>query len=188
MKLYKHTHILFLITIVLCCVFIAYGCHVSPEAIAAQTNKWNEITADGVITKEEAAAFAALLREQGQSIDWQEIITVGVSSVLTFLGVKAIEYHDKFAHHLIPGLHFQWDGPGGREVQLFYSLYFAMTGLHALHMIIGGGLIFWLLPSCARGKYTADYYHPIECFGLYWHFVDIVWIFLFPLLYLLGRH
>jgi cytochrome c oxidase subunit 3 len=63
-----------------------------------------------------------------------------------------------------------------------------MTGLHALHMIIGGGLILWLLPSCVRGKYTADYYHPIECFGLYWHFVDIVWIFLFPLLYLLGRH
>jgi len=105
-----------------------------------------------------------------------------------FLGVKAVEYHDKWVHHLIPGLHFQWEGEGGREVQIFYSLYFAMTGLHATHMIVGAGLIFWLLPSCAKGKYNADYHHPIECFGLYWHFVDIVWIFLFPLLYLLGRH
>jgi cytochrome c oxidase subunit 3 len=63
-----------------------------------------------------------------------------------------------------------------------------MTGLHALHMIIGAGLILWLLPKCIKGRYTADYHHPIECFGLYWHFVDIVWIFLFPLLYLIGRH
>jgi cytochrome c oxidase subunit 3 len=106
----------------------------------------------------------------------------------TFLGVKVIEYHDKWVHHLIPGPHFQWDGPAAREIEIFYSLYFAMTGLHALHMIIGAGLILWLLPKCIKGRYTADYHHPIECFGLYWHFVDIVWIFLFPLLYLIGRH
>jgi len=107
---------------------------------------------------------------------------------LTFLGVKVVEYHDKWVHHLIPGIHFEWAGEGGRETEIFYSLYFAMTGLHATHMIVGVGLILWLLPSCWRGRYSADYYHPIECFGLYWHFVDIVWIFLFPLLYLVGRH
>jgi cytochrome c oxidase subunit 3 len=67
------------------------------------------------------------------------------------------------------------------------SAYFAMTGLHALHMIIGIGVLTWLAVQAWRGRYGAAYYTPIECAGLYWHFVDIVWIFLFPLLYLLGR-
>jgi cytochrome c oxidase subunit 3 len=107
---------------------------------------------------------------------------------LAFLGIKAVEYHHKWADHLIPGPGFHIEGPYAREIQLFFSLYFAMTGLHALHMIVGIGLILWLLPAAARGRYHAQYYHPIEAFGLYWHFVDIVWIFLFPLLYLIGRH
>ncbi len=74
------------------------------------------------------------------------------------------------------------------KVRIFFWIYFAMTGLHALHMIIGLGVMSWLLWKAWRGTYTADYYAPVEMSGLYWHFVDIVWIFLFPLLYLLGRH
>ncbi|HEX8287558.1 MAG TPA: cytochrome c oxidase subunit 3 [Pyrinomonadaceae bacterium] len=74
------------------------------------------------------------------------------------------------------------------KVRIFYWIYFAMTGLHALHMIIGLGLMAWLLWKAWMGTFTADYYSPVEMSGLYWHFVDIVWIFLFPLLYLLGRH
>lgn len=74
------------------------------------------------------------------------------------------------------------------KVQIFFWIYFAMTGLHALHMIIGIGIMIWLLITAWQGRYSADYYGPVEISGLYWHFVDIVWIFLFPLLYLLGRH
>lgn len=74
------------------------------------------------------------------------------------------------------------------KVRIFFFIYFVMTGLHALHMIIGLGLMGWLLWKAWLGSYTADYYAPVEMSGLYWHFVDIVWIFLFPLLYLLGRH
>ncbi len=74
------------------------------------------------------------------------------------------------------------------KVRIFYWIYFAMTGLHALHMIIGLGLMAWLLYKAWRGTFTPEYYAPVEMSGLYWHFVDIVWIFLFPLLYLLGRH
>lgn len=74
------------------------------------------------------------------------------------------------------------------KVRIFYYIYFVMTGLHALHMIVGLGLMSWLLWTAWRGFYTAEYYMPVEMSGLYWHFVDIVWIFLFPLLYLLGRH
>ncbi len=74
------------------------------------------------------------------------------------------------------------------KVRIFFWIYFAMTGLHALHMIIGLAVMMWLLWKAWRGTFTADYYAPVEMAGLYWHFVDIVWIFLFPLLYLLGRH
>ncbi|MCU1308018.1 MAG: cytochrome c oxidase subunit [Acidobacteriaceae bacterium] len=72
--------------------------------------------------------------------------------------------------------------------EIYFSLYFAMTGMHALHMIIGMGLMIWLLYNAHKGMYSAAYYTPIENFGLYWHFVDIVWIYLFPLLYLINRH
>ncbi len=74
------------------------------------------------------------------------------------------------------------------KVRIFFFLYFVMTGLHALHMVVGLGLMLWLLWTAYRGHYTSEYYMPVEMSGLYWHFVDIVWIFLFPLLYLLGRH
>lgn len=74
------------------------------------------------------------------------------------------------------------------KVRIFFYIYFVMTALHGLHMIVGLGIMAWLLWMAWRGSYTADYYSPVEISGLYWHFVDIVWIFLFPLLYLLGRH
>jgi cytochrome c oxidase subunit 3 len=107
-----------------------------------------------------------------------------------FLGVKVIEYKEKFDHHLVPGYNFQWPDGGtlANPAQIFYSFYFVMTGMHALHMIIGAGVITPLIIMAIRGRFSKDYYSPIEMFGLYWHFVDIVWIFLFPLLYLIGRH
>jgi len=105
-----------------------------------------------------------------------------------FVGVKGVEYSDKWTHHLVPGPHFQWPGPDGQHVQIFYSLYFAMTGFHALHMLIGFGLLGWLIVDARRGRFGPAYWAPVEMVGLYWHFVDIVWIFLFPLLYLIGRH
>ena len=126
---------------------------------------------------------------------------------LTFLGVKAVEYTDKFKHHHVPGASFEWHEGGGRaasgeahadaapaeddlarNVQLFFSLYFIMTGLHAVHMICGIGVLAFLLMPSWKGRYNSAYHNPLECTGLYWHFVDIVWIFLFPLLYLLGAH
>jgi cytochrome c oxidase subunit III len=105
-----------------------------------------------------------------------------------FVGIKGIEYHQKWVDHLVPGPAFVWHGEDGGHVQMFFSLYFAMTGFHALHMIIGFGLLAWLLRDARRGRFGPAYYSPVEVVGLYWHFVDIVWIFLFPLLYLIGRH
>jgi cytochrome c oxidase subunit III len=105
-----------------------------------------------------------------------------------FLGVKAVEYSHKFHDHLVPGPSFHFPGPDARPAEIFFSLYFTMTGLHAAHMIIGIGILTVLLLQARKGRYTPEYHTPIEVSGLYWHFVDIVWIFLFPLLYLLGRH
>ena len=105
-----------------------------------------------------------------------------------FLGIKAIEYTDKFTHHTVPGPSFQWDGVYPKPAEQFYSLYFAMTGLHALHMIIGIGIMSVIAWMAWRKTFDSEYYTPVEVAGLYWHFVDIVWIFLFPLLYLIGRH
>ncbi|MCS6926320.1 MAG: cytochrome c oxidase subunit 3 family protein [Candidatus Binatia bacterium] len=105
-----------------------------------------------------------------------------------FLGIKGIEYGHKFAQGLVPGPSFVFPAPHARQVQLFFALYFAMTGLHAAHMVIGIGVLSVLTVMAWRGHFSAVYYAPVEIAGLYWHFVDIVWIFLFPLLYLIGRH
>jgi len=116
---------------------------------------------------------------------------------LTFLGIKGIEYKDKFDEHHVPGASFSFheEIPGHRgqyanpsHAQIFFALYFVMTGLHALHMIIGLGIFLWLLLAAWKGRFTPEYNTPIEIGGLYWHFVDIVWIYLFPLLYLIDRH
>jgi cytochrome c oxidase subunit III len=108
---------------------------------------------------------------------------------LVFLGVKVIEYAEKFEHRIVPGPNFdatQWTHPPG--VEMFYSLYFVMTGLHALHMVIGIGIMLVIAWMAWKKQFDSTYYTPVEVSGLYWHFVDVVWIFLFPLLYLIGRH
>ena len=106
---------------------------------------------------------------------------------LIFMGVKAVEYTEKFIHHLVPGPYFQFTDVNGPGAEIFFSLYFGMTGLHALHMVIGMGILAGLVFKAKSGAYTAAYNTPIDMTGLYWHFVDIVWIFLFPLLYLIAR-
>jgi cytochrome c oxidase subunit III len=114
-----------------------------------------------------------------------------------FLGIKAVEYAQKFHEHHVPGPSFSFDEeipghPGQyanpQHAEIFFALYFIMTGLHALHMIIGLGIFTWLLWAAWKGRFTPEYHTPLEIGGLYWHFVDIIWIYLFPLLYLIDRH
>jgi cytochrome c oxidase subunit III len=112
------------------------------------------------------------------------ILTMGFGT--TFLVVKYYEYAAKFEHHLVPGAHF--DPTREPAQQLYFSLYFMMTGIHALHMVVGLGIMAWILYGAWKGHFNAEYFAPVEIAGLYWHFVDIVWIFLFPLLYLIGKH
>ena len=128
---------------------------------------------------------------------------------LGFLGIKTIEYHEKWEKHHIPGLHYSLksfldpasdpeiyaeyhDKPMAldmaRHTELYFFLYFAMTGMHALHMIIGIAILGFMIFRARAGAYTTGHVTFVENFGLYWHFVDIIWIFLFPLLYLISRH
>ena len=105
-----------------------------------------------------------------------------------FLVVKYFEYHEKWVDHHIPGPGFRYEETRYfHQAQILFFLYFAMTGMHAIHMIVGAGLLTTLIVMAARNKFSALWYTPVEMIGLYWHFVDIVWIFLFPLLYLIGH-
>ncbi len=109
---------------------------------------------------------------------------------VAFLVIKGFEYHAKWVEGLVPGLH--WSGytehpEFAYHAQILFFLYFCMTGMHALHMVVGIGLLTFLLVQAYRRVFNANYFAPVEMIGLYWHFVDIVWIFLFPLLYLIGH-
>lgn len=125
-----------------------------------------------------------------KSLAWLLIATMLLGAV--FLGIKAVEWHHDYVLGMVPGIawspeRWQEEGVAQKEVQIFFLLYFCMTGLHALHMIVGFGLLGYLVFGARRNWFSPDYYNPVEIIGLYWHFVDIVWIFLFPLLYLI-RH
>jgi cytochrome c oxidase subunit 3 len=127
---------------------------------------------------------------------------------LGFLGIKSIEYSEKIEKHHVPGFHYSLssfldpahdeaasaagDKPlpldMARHTEIYFSLYFALTGMHALHMIIGIGILGYMIFRASGGAYTSGHVTFVENFGLYWHFVDIIWIFLFALLYLISRH
>jgi cytochrome c oxidase subunit 3 len=132
--------------------------------------------------------------------------TIALGSV--FLGIKAIEYADKFKEHHVPGPSFHFEeseaapkedperpapvhepnaraATGAPHAQMFFNLYFAMTGLHAFHMVIGVGIILFTMVMAWRGAYTPENHNFVEGVGLYWHFVDLIWIFLFPLFYII---
>jgi len=145
------------------------------------------------------AVYSAEVRKKKHLITYL-ILTIILG--LGFLGIKAVEWTEKFELHHVPGVNFsieQFVHPTdpkaialppdmAEKTQIYFSLYFLMTGMHALHMIIGICILAFLLYFASRGDYTNGHVSPVENFGLYWHFVDIIWIFLFPLLYLISRY
>jgi cytochrome c oxidase subunit 3 len=249
-------------------LFTAYLVYRSryPMAFAAGSNHldafWGGLNTIVLICSSLTMALTVFYAQRGNRNLQMLLIVLTMLFGMTFLGVKVIEYSDKYHHGLVPVTGWNLKAkapattnegptstggtsrvaPGGQEhgseehayvnprgdfqwtdtslvtlaeqhhfltesersgyyangqidankfrdkVRMFFWIYFAMTGLHALHMIIGLGIMAWLLFKAWRGTYSAEYYMSVEMSGLYWHFVDIVWIFLFPLLYLLGRH
>jgi len=170
-----------------------------PEAFMAASNhldwKLGTVNTAVLITSSLTMAMAVWATQVGRARRTQ-VLFMALTMLLgfVFLGIKVVEYSTKYRDGLIPiagwfDPHFAL--PAGVTVQnfqMFYWIYFAMTGLHALHMIIGIAILIPIMWAAWRGRYSPEYHAPVEIFGLYWHFVDIVWIFLFPLLYLLGVH
>jgi len=188
-------------------MFLAYTLYRTfyPAAFASASNHL-DITLGAVntvvlilssFTMAMAVYFTQVGKQRPQVLCLVLTLVLGV----TFLGIKAVEYHEKYTDRLIPGklipgaefgpdphkLHLL-EGATLKQVEMFYWIYFAMTGMHAVHMIIGAGLLTYLIIFSLKRRFDPEYHGPVEVIGLYWHFVDIVWIFLFPLLYLLGRH
>ncbi|WP_440999520.1 cytochrome c oxidase subunit 3 family protein [Fodinibius sp. SL11] len=110
-------------------------------------------------------------------------ITLALAAV--FMVIKYFEWTHKFHLGIFPGKFYSFEGINHPQANVFFSLYYLMTGLHGIHVLIGMGLITWLLVRSLKGHFDSEYYNPIEITGLYWHLVDIIWIFLFPLFYLI---
>jgi cytochrome c oxidase subunit 3 len=153
-----------------------------------------------------ASSFTMAMAVHSAAAGRRSRIVVYLASTIllggVFLGVKYFEYGEKVVPCLgdgpytgcfVPGERFdaaslRLEGEAGRQAQIYFSLYFGMTGLHASHMIVGIPILAIIAAMARRGRFSPEWHTPVEMVGLYWHFVDIVWIFLFPLLYLIGHH
>lgn len=175
-------------------LFLAYTIYRGwyPEAFAVSSHELDIVLGTTntivLITSSLTMAMAVHSAQLGHRRKLMIFLALTMALGLVFLGIKGVEYYHKFVEHHVPGPTFQFEEKYFREAQIFFSLYFVMTGLHAAHMVIGLGIMIWMFVWSWNGTITREYSNPIEVSGLYWHFVDIVWIFLFPLLYLVGRH
>ncbi|MEX1011446.1 MAG: cytochrome c oxidase subunit 3 family protein [Balneolaceae bacterium] len=112
-------------------------------------------------------------------------LCVTIALACVFMVIKYFEYSEKFELGILPGAHYTYEGIAHEKANIFYSIYYMMTGLHGVHVIVGIGLMVWLVIRANKGHFSSEYYTPVEITGLYWHLVDIIWIFLFPLFYLI---
>ncbi len=172
------------------CAYLVYR-HAYPAAFFAGSEHMN-LTAGAVntavlICSSLTMAMAVHAAQTGKRKAIVGFLLITIFFGLIFLGIKAFEYNEHWVHHEVPGQYFHFEGQDPQRAELFFGLYFAMTGFHALHMIIGIGLVSVLAYFAWKGHYSPEFHNPVENVGLYWHFVDIVWIYLFPLLYLISH-
>lgn len=140
-----------------------------------------------LITASLFVALAVHAAREGRSKLLVLFLALSMFLGVCFLAVKGYEYYEHYVDHKVPTRSFQWDGPDPRHAEMFFVLYFFLTGFHALHMVIGVSILGVIIYYSQRGRYTPEYHNPVENAALYWHFVDIVWIFLYPMLYLVGH-
>ncbi len=166
--------------------------HLYPDAFAA-ASKYMDLLLGGINTGVLLASSLtmALAVRAAQGGDRRTTVRMLIVTMLlgaTFLVIKGVEYSHKFAEHLVPGINFHFAGSSPGQAQIYFILYFVMTGIHALHLLIGICVVGVIAARAGRGDFSERYYAPVEVTGLYWHFVDIVWIFLYPLLYLIRAY
>ena len=193
---------LFLVTEILLFsgMFVAYAVYRSwhPEvfAHASELLDWRLGALNTVVLL--ASSFTVALSihfiQKGEKEKVVVLLILTLVCAAIFMGVKFVEYSGKFSHGVFPGAGFEphgiVDGKDYSKYDIpfapqFFSIYFVMTGIHGLHVLVGMGLFGWLVTRVIRGHFSPQWYTPVELTGLYWHLVDIIWIFLFPLLYLI---
>lgn len=140
-----------------------------------------------LLTSSMTMALAVEAATLGRARLASRLLTATLLLGVVFLAIKGYEYRREYVEHLWPGSGFRFDGPNAAGAQTFFWLYFVMTGFHALHLVIGVALVGFMAWRLARGGLTAQSAASIDNAGLYWHFVDIVWIFMYPALYLVSR-
>jgi cytochrome c oxidase subunit 3 len=170
--------------------YIAYR-YGYPDAFATASRRLDE-TLGGVntavlLTSSLTMALAVHAAQAGRRKALVVFLLVTLLLGAVFMGIKGLEYYNEYEEGLIPAFNFTYNGADAQKVQLFFVLYFLMTGLHAIHLTIGIVVVLVVALLAWRGRFSPEYATPVEITGLYWHFVDIVWVFLFPLLYLIAR-
>jgi cytochrome c oxidase subunit 3 len=174
-------------------LFLAYIVYRNayPVAFAESSRKldifWGTVNTAVLLFSSFTMAMAVQSAQLGKK--WRLLTFLFVTMVLgsVFLVIKFSEYVEKFHEHLVPGAGFAFSGSDAVHAQVFFFLYFVMTGLHALHMLVGLVLLLILMAMTLVDDFSQEYYTPVETIGLYWHFVDVIWVFLFPILYLVDR-
>jgi cytochrome c oxidase subunit 3 len=173
-------------------LFMVYSVyrHFYPEAFALgsrQTNLlYGTLNTAILLTSSLTMALAVHAAQEDNHKTVVRCLLLTLAFAFAFLVIKGLEYHEDLAQKLVPGPKFNQSlSP---RTGLFFWLYWAMTGLHAFHVIVGIGVLSVVAVLAKRGQFSSRYYTPVEVAGLYWHFVDLVWIFLYPLLYLIDRH
>lgn len=173
--------------------YLVYRLRHLPEWIAASRHldlTLGTVNTAVLLTSSLTMAFAVHAAQQGCNKHIRRWIAATVLLAFCFLGIKGYEYQHKWHEGLIPGGSFHWKEATAGDTgpfELFFSFYFVMTGVHAVHMLIGIGILAVLYWRATQNRFTSDSYNAVENMGLYWHFVDIIWVFLFPLLYLIDR-
>jgi len=174
--------------------YAAYRFNYAPAFEAASRHLSLPIgTVNTVVLLASSLTMALAVRAARTGARTALLVCLALTALLgaTFLGIKAVEYWIDFQEKLVPGLAFdpqEWSRRGidSRHVQLFLGFYYVMTGLHAVHLIVGIGLLVVMAVLAWLGRFTPEQHTGVELSGLYWHFIDVVWIYLFPLLYLVG--
>ena len=179
-------------------LFVAYGVYRSwyPDVFvqcSAQLDRTMGMTNTLVLLLSSlTAALAVRSAQLGKKNQTTVLLLITIACAFIFLGVKYFEYRHKFEAGLLPGRYFhpiQEELKPGTHISpeggVFFSLYFMMTGVHALHIIVGIGVLIWILKRNLAGEFTKEFFTPVDITALYWHLVDLIWIYLFPLLYLI---
>jgi cytochrome c oxidase subunit 3 len=180
-------------------LFVAYGVFRNwyPEMFVAASHQLNKemgaVNTTVLLFSSFTAAMAVRSSQLGKKDETGRYILVTILCACVFLVIKYFEYSHKFHAGLLPGKFFHphmdhlkpGSAPLPDNAHIFFSLYFVMTGIHGIHVIIGIGVFIWIYLRNQRGDFSKEYFTPVDIAALYWHLVDLVWIYLFPLMYLI---